>query len=146
MSLSPRVCEPGTGECLSGVSKGFVGLRKQRHGTTSQIQRSPSFLPPPAHPRANPATQLSADLRGRAKCQKFPQNTEGGGFLVFLCGLPGSTGLIKLRQNAPPTTQTRGAGLPSALGLREGKWEEGATPLCKPRLWRERKMGVSFFL
>lgn len=81
------------------------------------------FLPPPSRPHTKPATQLSADCRGRAKCQKFPRETEEGvfvGFSFFLSFLPGSTGSIKLQYNAPPTTPAGALSHPQSLGLGEG--------------------------
>lgn len=109
------------------MSQGLADLRKARrcHGATSQTQRSPSFLPPPAHPRANAATQLSADLRGQAKCQKFPQNTEGGGF-GFPLWLTRKHRVNKTPAKCPAHHPGLKCAATSAQGLREGKWEEGA--------------------
>lgn len=78
------------------------------------------FLPPPSRPHTKPATQLSADCRGRAKCQKFPRETEEGvfvGFSFFLSFLPGSTGSIKLQYKARPPHQQEPSANPSHWAL-----------------------------
>ena len=79
-----------------------------------------SFLQQPTPDQHCHTAELSADCRGRAKCQKFPPETEEGvfvGFSFFLL-LAGSTGSIKLQQNAPPTTWARGPQPPPVTGPR----------------------------